>query len=201
MTALFRRGLTMACLTALLAGCGFASPPPRTYVLGTPATETAGIRSQADLPILELRTVSVPDYLDTSDILRRVGPNEVIASPAGRWGERLSVGLTQALAAALASRMPDVAIDTDPAPEAARRLFVDVERLDIGGDGQCLMVARWRVMPTNGLAALAKEQATFHETAAATDDAALAAAVTRVVDHLAEQIVLTMPAAPARRAN
>lgn len=201
MTPLFRRGLIVIGIALLLTGCGLASPPLRIYVLGDPATAPTGVLSETNLPIIELRTVSVPDYLDSSDILRRVGPNEVTASPTGRWGERLSVGLTQALATALSSRMPNVVIATNATPLPTRRLFVDIERFDIGLDGQCLLVAHWRVMPANGQTALARQQATFRETAAPVDDAAIASAMTRAVDHLAEQIASMMPAAPPRRSN
>jgi uncharacterized lipoprotein YmbA len=193
--------LAVTGIVLLLAGCGFAAPPLRTYVLGDPALPTPGVLSETNLPIIELRTVAVPDYLDSSDILRRIGPNEVTASPTGRWGERLSVGLTQALATALSRRMPDAVIDTTPTAEPTRRLFVDIERFDIGLDGQCLLVAHWRVLPADSHTALASEQATFRETAVPADDAAIALAMTRAVDHLAEQIVLTMPPAPARRTN
>jgi hypothetical protein len=187
----FWRGLTFAAVTALLAGCG-SSSTLRLYVLGSPARPTIGVWSEADLPVIELKTVSVPDYLDSSDILRRVGPNEVAASPTGRWGERLSVGLTQALASELSSRLPKVVIAMTPPSGPTRRLFVDIERFDIEADGQCLVTARWRITAGDGQTTSESEHGAFREAAASTDDPAIASAMTRAVDQLADRIAATI---------
>ena len=41
-----------------------------------------------NLPLLLLPRVSVPDYLDTTDMMIRDGQNELRVSQTGRWGER-----------------------------------------------------------------------------------------------------------------
>ena len=46
-------------------------------------------RLRKPLPVVELKPVSLPDYLNSTDILLRDGQNELTASPTGRWGERL----------------------------------------------------------------------------------------------------------------
>jgi hypothetical protein len=191
----FWRGLTFAAATVLLAGCGSDSTL-RTYVLGSPALPSIGVWSEAGLPVIELRAVSVPDYLDSSDIVRRVGPNEVAASPTGRWGERLSQGLTHALASALSRRLPKVVIAMTPPSGPTRRLFVDIERFDIGVDGQCLVTARWRITAGDGQTISQSEHGAFREAAASSDDPAVASAMTRAVDQLAEQIAATIELDP-----
>ena len=143
-----RLSLALATVSVLLAGCS-SLPIQRTYVLGDPPSPTSGVRAEAGIPVIELKTVSIPDYLDSTDILRRAGPNEVVPSPTGRWGERLSLGLTDALASALSKRLPKRVITTMPTAEPTRRIFVDVERADIEADGRCLLAARWRV--TDGI--------------------------------------------------
>ena len=184
------RGLAMA---ALVTGCS-SLPITRIYVLGDPPALAIGVRSEAGLVVIVLRTVSVPDYLDTTDILRRSGPNEVIPSPTGRWGERLSLGLTDALASALSGRLPQLVITTIPAAEPTRRLFVDVDRADIGIDGSCLVAARWRVTGIDGKTMAASSHGTFGETAASSDDSAVASAMTKVIGRLAEQVAATIEA-------
>ncbi len=197
MSPFLRHGLAVAMATTVLTGCG-ALPLQRTYVLGDPPVPTLGVRSETGLPIVELKTVSVPDYLDSTDILRRTGSNEVVPSPTGRWGERLSLGITDALASALSRRLPKLVITTTPASEPARRIFVDVERIDISAGGQCLVAARWRITGADGQATSTSKRGTFSETAASADDPAVAAAMTRVVDQLADQIAATMEAESRR---
>jgi uncharacterized lipoprotein YmbA len=178
----------MVSATALLTGCGFL-PNPRTFVIGD-APPAVGVRPETGLPIIELKTVSVPDYLDSTDILRRSGPNEVTPSPTGRWGERLSLGLTDALTSALSKRLPKLVITNTPTSEPLRRILVDIEQVDIGTD--CLMTARWRITHGDRQNASEGGRGTFSEIALTTDDAAIASAMTRLTDQLAEQIASAM---------
>ena len=77
-------------LTLLLTCCG-SDPVSRTYVLSPPVDPVARAVSEAGRPVLEVRRVSVPDYLDTTDIVSRDGRNELKVSSTGHWGERLSL--------------------------------------------------------------------------------------------------------------
>jgi uncharacterized lipoprotein YmbA len=185
------RAIAAVGLMIQLAGCG-SSIPIRSYELGGLAPAATGTTSEAGLPVVELKTVTVPDYLDSSDILRRSGANELIASPSGRWGERLSLGLTHALASSLARRLPHEVITTNAGAEPTRRLVVDVESFEIGADGGCLLSARWRFAAADGAAAAPGEHGSFSEAAGMSDDAAAAAAMSRAVDQLAEQIAATV---------
>jgi uncharacterized lipoprotein YmbA len=193
--AKLRVGVT---LMVLLAGCG-SSISIRSYELGAPVPAAPGIWSEAGLPIIELRTVSVPDYLDSSDILHRSGANELVASPTGRWGERLSLGLTHALASALAGRLPQTVITTNAHAEPARRLLVDVDSFEIGPDGACLLAAHWRFAAGDGEPATAGEHGRFSEAAGSLDDPAVAAAMSRAIDQLADQITASFRPVAMRR--
>ncbi len=193
MTRSFGRGLAIASATLLLWGCG-TFPLPRTYVLGQPTAADPGVVDEAGLPHIELKTVTVPDYLDTTDILRRGASNEVVTSPTGRWGERVSLGVTRALAVDLARRVPDVVIESRGVYEPSRRLLVDVERFEIGEDGRCTLVARWRVTTATAKVAANSERGTFVEATTSKTDAAVALAMTSVIDQLATQIAVTVEA-------
>ncbi|OAN49603.1 hypothetical protein A6A04_19120 [Paramagnetospirillum marisnigri] len=149
-------------------------------------------RAESSQTTIELKTVSLPDYLDSTDILRRVGPNEVAPSPTGRWGERLSLGVTAALASALSRRRPDLAVVTVPPPRPGQRIVVDIQALDTDAAGQCRMEARWRIAGPDARGPSTSGHGIFADGADAPDDAALAAALTRVIDQLAEGIVATL---------
>jgi uncharacterized protein len=177
----------------LVAGC--AGPPAsRSYVLGDPVDPEPVTVTQSGRPVIRLLPVSVPDYLDTRDILLRSGPNEVKASPTGRWAERVSVGVTRALAAALTTRLPGADVVSDqPVEPPAQQIVVDVQAFEIGPDRKCLLTARWTLSSGDGDRVLRRERDSFVEQATDTSDAAIAAAMSRAIDRLAARIVAATP--------
>jgi len=178
----------------LLCGCG-SYPLPKVYLLGDRAPPVAGAASTNGLPVIEMKTVQVPDSLDSTDIDRLAGANQIISSPTGRWGERLSVGITQDLVATLSAQMPQVVIENRGAYEPSRRLLVSISRFDISPDGQCVLSARWRLTDATGKVLSDSEEATFIEMAASGSDGAAAAAMTVALDHLATRIAITVGSA------
>jgi len=144
------------------------------------------------LPHVELKTVTVPDYVDTTDIVRRSGSNEVVASTTGQWGERVSLGVTRALAADLARKMPNVIIESRSIYEPSRRLLVNVERFEIDEDGRCTLTARWRLTSADDKVQSNSERGTFVVAATAKTDAAVAVAMTSAIDQFASQIAVTV---------
>ncbi len=186
-----RRAAPAAALLALM-GCG-SYPLPKIYVLGDPEPEAARPAAPSGAPVIELKPVQVPDYLDSTDIVRRASANQVVSSPLGQWGERLSVGVTRDLAATLSRRLPGLTIETRASGYApSRRLLVSVERFEIAPDGRCELAAHWRLTSADGKIQAASEDATFVETAGSGTDAAAAAAMTRALDALAAQLAVTL---------
>ena len=142
-----------------------------------------------DIRSYRLLPVTVPDYLDTREILRRDRLNELTASQTGLWAERLSVGMTQALAASLTADLPDVVIVTSqPDAPPSRQIRVDVLGFEIGPDGRCLLNARWESVSGEGGKLLRRESDSFVEQAAPSGDESVVAAMTRAINRLALQI-------------
>jgi uncharacterized lipoprotein YmbA len=191
MNLLRRRDVALLGATLLLSGCG-TFPLPKIYVLGDEAQATPGVTDESGLLHLELKTVTVPDYLDTTDILRRSASNAVITSETGRWGERVSLGITHALAIDLAKRLPNVVVESRGAYEPARRLLVDVERFEIGEDGRCTLIARWRITTADNKVDSKSESGAFIVAATARTDAAASMAMSSAIDELAARIALTV---------
>jgi uncharacterized lipoprotein YmbA len=184
-----------------LAGCS-SSPQPSTYVLSAPVDPVAGVRDEAGRPVVELPTVSLPDYLDSMDILLRDGRNELKPSATGRWGERMSVGITHALEGSLARHLPGVlVVHSALSGQPAQRLLIDVDAFDVQPDGRCVLAARWTIPGQNpGTVALA-ERGTFVTMAASPaatgskellSDAAIVSAMTAAVDQLADRIAISL---------
>jgi uncharacterized lipoprotein YmbA len=196
----FIRGAAPAAALLILGGCG-SYHLPKIYVLGEAAPATASVTVAGGAPIIELRPVQVPDYLDSTDIVRREGANQVVPSPGGRWGERLSVGITRDLVATLSRRLPGLTIETRGGYEPSRRLLVSVERFEIASDGRCALAARWRLTSADGKGLAPSEEGAFVEMASSGSDADAAAAMTRAVDALAGQIAVTLTRALAPAAS
>jgi uncharacterized protein len=186
-----RRAVAIAGLL-LLAGCA-GGPAPRIYVLGDPPPTDAGVWSQAGKPVVQVLPVAVPDYLDTREMLVRNGRNEVAPNPNGRWAERLSVGLTRALATALGTRLPQAVVtDNVPVVPPARRVVVTVAAFEISPAGRCQLDARWAITAPGGKD-VRSARGSFVEEAGSGDGAAVAAAMTRAVDRMADAIARDWP--------
>lgn len=186
-----------------LMGCGAPTPPPRNYVLSTPVEPVAGVVKEDGRPVVELRTLSVPDYLDTTDILQRDGRNELKASTTGRWGERLSVGMAHALVVSLSRRMPSLLITRSAiSGQPARELRVDVEAFDVWPDGRCGLTARWTILRDDRTVETA-ERGTFvaqaRADASGISDAATVSAMTDAVEQLAARIAADLGRPADRR--
>jgi uncharacterized lipoprotein YmbA len=182
------RGALAASVVAL-AGCGAllgGGAPPKLYVLGDVATPAA--QSERGRPLL-VRTVTVPEYLDSTDLLRRTGGNELTVSDTGKWGERLSTGVTRALASALATRVrrPILTNDSDRAG-TAQDLIVDVESFDARADGTVVLAARWQVYDPDRRRTVGGDRVVFEDTAGDGSDQAIVAAMSRLVDKLADTV-------------
>jgi hypothetical protein len=177
-----------ALLAGGLAGCGPGAPLPQTYVLPDPAADPPPV-SQMSLPIVLVRPVDVPDYLDSTDIVTRGPDGLIVARQSARWGERLSVGLTRAVTERLASRFPQCLVTASPPMRQPRwRVRVEVEALDIGAEGPAMLTARWNIADGATGHIVAAERLTLSAPGDLRSDAAAVAAIGRDVDQLVERI-------------
>jgi len=192
-------------LPLLLSVTGCTSGPPvRIYVLNPPLEPALGRVTPAPPPPaaatpgsaaqLQVLRVHVPDYLDTTDILLRDGRNEVKPSTTGRWGERLSEGLTHAVAADLVARMPPDSVVLDASSDPRRQLLIDVNALDLWPDGRCVLAASWSIVERGPPRSAATGSGNFDTSPAGREigvgDARLIEAVARTVGKLADAIAL-----------
>jgi hypothetical protein len=179
---------SVALLAMALGGCASSGPPPTEYVLGIEPSAIAVMSPVTQRPVLEIAMVRVPDYLDRTDLLTR-SSSQLTSSQSGRWGERLSVGITRALAASLATRLPNFVVTTTPPLNMPdRRLLVDVSTFEARADRQVVLAARWTITDGGNRSNIQSEQAVVVEPVSATGDSGAVAAMTRAVEDLADQI-------------
>jgi uncharacterized protein len=194
-TRLVRAALLAGCgvASSLLAACKLAGPPPAEYVLGTPSAPSAKSQATTGLPVVVVKRVQLPDYLDRTAMVERRG-NELVPSSTSRWGERLSVGMTRALASSLAAHLPGMVVTTRaPLGHPARQLYVDVVTFESSTQQRrVVLVARWKITDGSGQQTLISEQGSFVETIAGADGGAVATAMSQAVEGLAGQVAAGM---------
>jgi uncharacterized lipoprotein YmbA len=192
--------LVLIVLNFVVAAC-ISSPVPATYVLSHAVDFGMETRSAAGGPVVQLQRVLVPDYLDTTDIFERVGQYELKSSSTGRWGERLSLGITHALASDLAARLPLNRVTlSHPAEKSVRQILVNVDRFDVWGDGHCVLTASWSILESHGGAVLTEGRGNFITAPVRTtgnpSDGAAVAGMADAVSRLADSITLAVKGLP-----
>jgi uncharacterized lipoprotein YmbA len=157
-----RRAVLMTLIPVLAWGCVSGRRAQSVYALNEALDDRAEIDASVAGPELQLQRVLVPDYLDTTDILLRAGAHELRTSSSGRWGERLSVGMTRALRADLAVRLPqDRVVLAQPAEKSLRQILVTVDAFDVWPDGHCVLAASWTLLDRESRAVLTAGRGTF----------------------------------------
>jgi uncharacterized protein len=152
-------------LASLLVAC--QSGPSRLYVLNSataPSVDRTPILASADpresghglpaspSPLLGV-SVTLPQYLDTLDIVERVGANELKPNPDAQWGERLSIDATRVVAENITARLPSVEVIM--LPSRAHRMpdydvEVDLTRFESEAAGEALARGRWTISDSAG---------------------------------------------------
>ena len=135
-----RAGLLGAlAMTAISAGC--SSTDPVLYTIA-PASGAAQVGGQ---PIILLDHVSIPPYLDRSQIVKSSENYRLDVSSNDWWGEPLSPMLRRILRQELAQRLPQSTVLSEigavsATPDAT--IDLDLERLDEDSSGNVVLLAQ-----------------------------------------------------------
>ena len=126
-------------LLAALAGC--SSPNPNYYRLGA----TSGPAVPDGPPTVEVRSVSIPGYLDRQGIVKRAGDFKLDIHTNDIWAEPLADMLQATLVQDLAQRMPGTTvIASGGSIGASANLIIEtnVMRFDPNPDGTLTLQAQ-----------------------------------------------------------
>jgi uncharacterized lipoprotein YmbA len=175
-------------LTSACVQLGPAKDTTRFFIL-SPAPDTDSIGPVADGPLLAVGPVTIPDYLDRSVIVTRVGPNQVDPLGNDRWAEPLAGMIQQTMALDLAvafgarryllypwprDQQPDIVVE------------VDVLRFETDPARTARLDALWRLKrggeERNGITALT-------EVAVDTTTEAKVAALSSLLGKMSDQLV------------
>jgi uncharacterized lipoprotein YmbA len=167
-----------------LSACG-GEPSPETYILGRDVPVGRLKQSQIDSPIVELRPVRIPGYLDNKDIVVRRAGGHLMVSKDARWGERLSLGVTRAVSTSLSARLPRLAVMTTPGLERSRwRVLIDIDAFGVQSAGQCVLAGRWSVWTGSDDKKLRDERFSLSQPVGKGSDADIVSVMTSLVDQL-----------------
>lgn len=128
---------------ALLGACASA-PVTRYYVLSAtaPATAHAGTKPVG----IVVSDVSLPQYLDRSQIVVRGSGHRVLMIENELWAGNLREDMTRVLVANLAGLLGSERVIAAPHPQRVQpdyRVAVEVLRFERGADGRVELSARW----------------------------------------------------------
>jgi len=140
----YHRAAVLALLLCLTA-CG--TTPPKQYYLLTASAEAGHSGPQKELRV-SLGPVTLPEYLDRSQIVTRRGATQLHLADDQRWAEPLKQNFTRVLAEDLSARLGAGQVNLYPAREVGKidyRVTVDVTRFDADDQGQVMLTAVWTI--------------------------------------------------------
>lgn len=145
------RRLAIAAAAAVLASCASNAPPSVLLTLpsaaGAPASAAAPKEGAGR--VLVVRRVGIPEYLQTRRVRYRAQDSVVENWPGVYWAERLEVGVSRELAAALREALPGWTICEASCTqgEAEWSLSLELRPLDfVRARRELLGHARWTVV-------------------------------------------------------
>ena len=197
-----RSGLATLLVTGgllALGACSFGpqTDPTRFYLLSAreeqPQTDVV-VERRGGVNV-GIGPFAIPGYLDRSQFVRRIGPNEVNPVEAARWAESIDEGFERVLAENLDARLPNVDVYSHPWRATTLTQWIvtgDVHRFETDASGEAVLDVTWRVLdperqPTDlGARSVVTSRATGSGVDA--EVAALSEAVDRFAEVLAEAL-------------
>jgi uncharacterized lipoprotein YmbA len=173
-------------LALLLASC--ATPPLTLYTLGAPGGAADAAPLGARPIVIAVARVTVPDELDTEDLVVRDG-STLRRSTVGRWASRLSLGITDRVTQLLAERRPDALVTDRPLTDTpSYRVLINIGRLEVTAAGVATLDADWMIVPREAGAPTLRDRGHFSVTGPVATDADVVALLGAVLDQLAGAI-------------
>jgi uncharacterized lipoprotein YmbA len=197
-------------LALLSAGC--QSPPSQLYLLSSippaPQTQAAAASgssrpsaagAHANGPVVGV-SVTIPEYLDRTDIIERTSANELKPNYDAQWGENLAVTASRVVSDNLTTLLPSD--DIMMLPSRSRRRFdyqvnLDLTRFESDPQGISTLAGRWSISDAEGV-----EKASGHvlrtEPANGAGYDAMAAAMSRNLAAVSSDIANALQRLPAQ---
>jgi len=152
--------------------------------------------------LVGLGPIKMPAYLDRQEVVTRVAPNRLELSGGDRWAEPLDSDFTRVLAQNLSSDLGTPRITFYPWYNTTRVDFqvkVNVYRFESDKDGKVDLTAHWQVLSGTGKLLIVRDSS-YTETAKPGDTSDAAAAMSRALGRLSQEIASAIQATPVNTA-
>ena len=178
---------TVLLLSLLLSACG-STPRSDYYMLSAEAQDT--VSDTPPGPSIGLGPVVIPEYLRGREIVTNSGPNKLDVRQYQRWGEPLDSGITRVALFNLAVLLDTQAVSVypwrrDAPPEYAVRLLVTSLTVE---NGKAMLICEWTLSRPASGDELQRRISRLSEPADAKSAASIAAAYSRLLLALSEDI-------------
>lgn len=181
-TRIVKLGLALLSLS-LVASC-MQRPPARLVVM---AGQAAARISQTPKASIGEPIVSVPEYLDSYDVIIRASPFSLKADSTLRWAEKPASALARLIAES------GIAAGFSTTEPADYEILVTVERFEPTLEGIVVLCARWHVVDArNRKTILVRGGDTFYRSVASGPDGRIAAMESAGRD-LAREVIQSLP--------
>ena len=191
--------ITIIFLSLALTGClGGPSPPTNFYMLSPLNPSQAGtLAATADGRIrIGLSTVTVPEYLNRSEIVINLDNTVYQLADFSKWAEPLSDNLTRVLEENLTNLLHDDSIDIFLASDSSilpdYRLEVDVLRLDGNLGDQVTLVAQWALLAAEEDDLIVMRRSEYQASAADNTYKELVLAKSRTIEELCRDMAVAI---------
>jgi len=184
-----RSVLSAQLIAGTLAACS-SSPPSHYYVLSA-QSDPAAVRRIGHLGrTVAVGAVKLPGALDRPQIARRLGPNQLEYAESERWAGPIDDMTRRVLSTDLRTRLPastTMIADDSPTP-ADMTIAIEMSRFDADNEGRVALDASWEILDKNGKVVGVPRQQKIVEPVIGPDAAAVAAAMSRALAGLADNI-------------
>lgn len=182
---------------AIMTGCASFLPKPAPlpdYYILTAVPEAERSRPAGEMragPIVGVARVSLPDYLETPEIVVRTTRNTLDKASLHNWAAPLEDNFAGVLADNLGVMIPTVRVTTLPGELFFRpdvQVSVDVSKFERDVEGLVTLVARWALFGQDGQELIVTQRSVFQQPAPADNYDAIVAAMSTTLARLSAEI-------------
>ncbi len=140
---------------------------------------------------LGIHLIKLPKYLNRSQIVTRIGPNEHKLAEFARWSEPLTESVARVIAENLSVLVPTVHVAVhpwSPSTPIDYQLMLEFTRLDGTFGSESILIAQWKILGADGEQLLSTTKSSFSASIPTTEYSVLAAAISMNLVDLSSEI-------------
>lgn len=188
--------LILSAIFTIFGGCAGTTPPSNFYMLSALPESESEIQKVAveGRAAIGIGPINFPEYLNRSQIVTRLSPNELKIGTFNRWAESLKTNFSRVLMENLSTLLNTDYIFLYPWRNSLAieyQIMVDVIRFDATAGEKATLSARWTVLREDGKILILKKKATFSEPIGSSDYEAMVSALSQTLMDFSREIAMS----------